>query len=311
MQEIPEKELESEIKLVESSEKENDDITKPSEIINAIATKTEESSVTCNEISSTATKEEIKDEIGVDATKLIDEIDLDFEEISDGELEEEARNKGLGDALGVDWASLVQESRKIKKDASQETTAKQRWQPHRVLLDIGVSFKYAGAEFASKLITNARAKLEEEKLEREKLEREKLERNKLKVEEVYIKKEVLDASEMESELASSEDKPEIKVDEKPEVQKPEEISDNLPIHPIAFVQVALQKEKLERANLFSNASGPNCRALSARRDLQLRRRLCGLPARELGGKCYEQYEPDPVLMSQAIKLFQKATGQVV
>ena len=36
-------------------------------------------------------------------------MDLDFEEISDGELEEESRNKGLGDALGVDWASLAKE----------------------------------------------------------------------------------------------------------------------------------------------------------------------------------------------------------
>lgn len=257
----------------------------------------------------TSTKVETKED-NVDATKLMDEMDLDFEEISDGELEEEARNKGLGDALGVDWASLVQESRKIKKDTSHETTAKQRWQPHRVLLDIGISYKYAGTELASKLIANAKVKLEEERQEREKLENEKL-KNKLKVEEIYIKKEIVDP-EMESDSSQfAEDKPEIKIEDKPEALKAEEIDDDLPTHPIAFVQVALKKEKIERANLFSNAAGPNCRALSARRDLQLRRRLCGLPAREIGGKCWEQYEPDPALVNQAIKLFQKATGQVV
>lgn len=237
---------------------------------------------------------------------MIDVADMDFEEISDCELEEEARNKGLADALGVDWASLVQESRKIKKDTTQETTAKQRWQPHRILLDIGISYKYAGAEYAANLIANAKAKVEQERLEKE--QQDKLKNSEDKI---VIKQEIEDVADSEGET-NSDDKSNGKLEEKSESQpKIDDVYNDHPIHPIAFVQVALKKEKIERANLFSNAAGPNCRALSARRDLMLRRRLCGLPSKELGPNCWEQLKPDPALAAQAIKLFQKATGQVL
>lgn len=68
-------------------------------------------------------------------------MELDFEEISEDELEEESKVKGLGDALGVDWASLIAESRPRPKPIS---SAKLRWESHNVLVNLGVSVKLAG-----------------------------------------------------------------------------------------------------------------------------------------------------------------------
>lgn len=82
--------------------------------------------------------------------------DLDFEDVSDGELEEEARIRRLGDALGVDWASLVDEARaRARRDRQLARPAKQRWQAHRILLDVGVSFRRAGAEHAAEVLNGA------------------------------------------------------------------------------------------------------------------------------------------------------------
>ncbi|KAG8338359.1 Tuberous sclerosis 2-like protein [Homalodisca vitripennis] len=76
---------------------------------------------------------------------------LDFEEISDEELEEEARaNKGLGDALGVDWASLVAESRPRVVEAGPGA-ARRRWQPENILARIGVSMEYAGVDLFNEI----------------------------------------------------------------------------------------------------------------------------------------------------------------
>ncbi|XP_046675929.1 fl(2)d-associated complex component-like isoform X2 [Homalodisca vitripennis] len=89
---------------------------------------------------------------------------LDFEEISDEELEEEARaNKGLGDALGVDWASLVAESRPRVVEAGPGA-ARRRWQPENILARIGVSMEYAGVD----LFNEIHNKLTEKKGEDEK-----------------------------------------------------------------------------------------------------------------------------------------------
>lgn len=68
-------------------------------------------------------------------------MDLDFEEISEDELEEESKVKGIGDALGVDWASLIAESKPRTKPVS---STKLRWESHNVLVNIGISVKYAG-----------------------------------------------------------------------------------------------------------------------------------------------------------------------
>uniref|UniRef100_A0A069DXI5 Putative transcription termination factor rho n=1 Tax=Panstrongylus megistus TaxID=65343 RepID=A0A069DXI5_9HEMI len=69
---------------------------------------------------------------------------LDFEEISDDELEEEAKvNKGssVGDALGVDWASLMAECRPQRKQ--QASSAHTYWNTANILARIGVSFHMA------------------------------------------------------------------------------------------------------------------------------------------------------------------------
>ncbi|XP_073987524.1 uncharacterized protein isoform X2 [Rhodnius prolixus] len=65
---------------------------------------------------------------------------LDFEEISDDELEEEAKvNKGssVGDALGVDWASLMAECRPQRKQ--QASSAHTYWNTANILARLGVS----------------------------------------------------------------------------------------------------------------------------------------------------------------------------
>lgn len=136
------------------------------------------------------------DEDGID--------NMDFEEISDEELEEEVKVKGLGDALGVDWASLVAECRprpRLDKIAG----AKKRWDHSSVLARIGVSLEMAGDD--------------------------------------EVVREIL--------LSGKNDG-------------------------IAAIQVAKLESALVRSNLFASA-GPHRRALSARRDLAIRRHLCNLP----------------------------------
>uniref|UniRef100_A0A1B0ALY8 Uncharacterized protein n=1 Tax=Glossina palpalis gambiensis TaxID=67801 RepID=A0A1B0ALY8_9MUSC len=211
-----------------------------------------------------------------------DEI-LDFEEISDGELEEESRIKGVGDALGVDWASLVAVTKRIPKDSP--TTAKQRWQPHRILLDIGVSMRMAGEDYAKRLLKEAKQKLDEE-LEQQNLKLEikeepQLEENsQASLENEEINKEIKPFDNEELNKDSKQSLQDGKMELKPIVDiKDAQLNlDNLP--PLACAQVAERKRQLERSNLIANACGPNSRALSARQDLKLRRQLCGLPARE-------------------------------
>lgn len=253
-------------------------------------------------------------------SKLIDEMDLDFEEISDGELEEEARVRGLGDALGVDWASLVQESRRIVKDP-QETTAKQRWQPHRILLDIGVSYKMAGEKFATKLLEDAKQKLRLEKaaLKRDVDGEKELIKNEVGGSEsamtANIKKEIVEEDEETTNTTVDEEKPTtvLKVDGelKGGDEKVDDDELSLPTHPIAVVQVAMKRRQQERKNLFANACGPFARGLSARRDLHLRRRLCGLPpSLSSVSPMKKQRKADPEAVKIAVQLFQKAVAKV-
>lgn len=169
----------------------------------------------------------------------------------------------MGDALGVDWASLVQESRFIQKDSTLETTAKQRWQPYRIFLDVGVSYEMAGNEFAEEILKNSLEKLKIEELERKKSKC-------VKTEEIFIKKEIIEDGEENGE---------------PEPIAEDTEIDDLEIYykssPVACVQVAGRRKFLQRKNLIINASGDFSRGLSARRDLQLRRQLCGFPSKEI------------------------------
>ena len=78
---------------------------------------------------------------------------LDFEEISDEELEEEARvSKGIVDVLGADWAGLVQETRPRPKRVEGPGSAHRRWMMDRIIARLGISIKYAGKDFADKLM---------------------------------------------------------------------------------------------------------------------------------------------------------------
>ncbi|KAJ8681159.1 hypothetical protein QAD02_016946 [Eretmocerus hayati] len=79
---------------------------------------------------------------------------MDFEEISDGELEEDVKTscKGLGDALGVDWESLVKESQPRRSTATSHDNVQDRWQCKAVFQRIGISVKAAGQEFVQTLL---------------------------------------------------------------------------------------------------------------------------------------------------------------
>ncbi|KAG4078049.1 hypothetical protein HA402_002100 [Bradysia odoriphaga] len=226
-----------------------------------------------------------------------DEMDLDFEEISDGELEEEARIRGLGDALGVDWASLVEESKAIarEKSISKQTSAKQRWQPHSILLDVGISHKWAGQALACRILKDAQQKL---KKERERLQ-EAVADAKRNDGTFKVKGEKLDPD--------YGDVPEANVNvtmNLDEIKKEDNIM--LSIHqPIACIQVGSRNSADVRKNLVFKATGPFSRALSARSDLQMRRVLCGLPKREIG--CFETVQKiDPAYTALAATLFQRA-----
>lgn len=73
-------------------------------------------------------------------------VSLDFEEISDEELEEESKsNRGasVADALGADWASLVAEWRP-PRETSKEGSARANWSSEAVFRRIGISPELAG-----------------------------------------------------------------------------------------------------------------------------------------------------------------------
>lgn len=228
-----------------------------------------------------------------------EEMDLDFEEISDGELEEEARIRGLGDALGVDWASLVEESKAIarEKSISTQTTAKQRWQPHSILLDVGISHKWAGKALAYKILNDAQQKLKKGR-EMEKVH-ESFQNVKTKDGMFKVKEEKLDAD--YGDVQESTVNVTMSLDE---IKK--EDNSLPPInHPIACIQVGNRCTIDVRKNLIFKATGPFSRALSARSDLQMRRVLCGLPKREIG--CFEAVQKtDPAYTTLALSLFRRA-----
>lgn len=205
--------------------------------------------------------DENKEDLGEKSIKDIqDDFNLGFEEISDGELEEEARVKGLGDALGVDWTSLVTESRaRDQANRNESTSVRQKWKHHEVLLNLGISVKMAGEEFTRELLKRAREAAKEDCAKRQEVVNEE-------------KK----AIGMEGDAVS---------------------------HHVADVQVAKRKATERRARLISQASGCFSRALNARRDLQIRRQLCGFPIQEV-----HYCSVSPELNSLAVQLFKKATA---
>lgn len=227
-------------------------------------------------------------------------MDLDFEEISDGELEEESRIKGLGDALGVDWASLAKETQRPIKHEPEEfmDSTNSRWTPHRILWDIGVSAKLAGEDFARQVLTDARNELRREK-QGLRLKMQQLKAVKLEMTNGDVKKESVDVEMTEAVKIKTEPKDEDENEVKPdqtveeakgeilgemEVDLPEddfELDGDVLIHPLAHVQVLMRKLQTKRKNLILHSTGKYGRALSARRDLKIRRQLCNLPTRDI------------------------------
>lgn len=228
--------------------------------------------------------------------ELADDLDLDFEEISDGDLDEEARIKGLGDALGVDWASLVEESKAItqRKSKKIETSAKQRWQSHRILLDVGVSFKMAGSQFAKTVLLSAHQKLVKETAAAE-------------IAESVDSKEIAVKMEIDDENAADVDTKKVVASNGHNVAgaSASASTPSLKLHPVASAQVASRSTAQHQSNLIFNATGPYSRALVAKRDIAMRRQLCNLPISENNFKVTANrhstgYE------NIAMKLFQKA-----
>uniref|UniRef100_A0A146LZQ8 C3H1-type domain-containing protein n=1 Tax=Lygus hesperus TaxID=30085 RepID=A0A146LZQ8_LYGHE len=152
-------------------------------------------------------------------------VGLDFEEISDEELEEESRtNKGgsVGDALGVDWASLMAECRPQKKKTEENgetgvSSVRARWEPSGILSRLGVSSTLASAEYLKKL-----------------------------------------------------------KDKYPQAFPDSSGKEPRNVVGVAALQRKMAERKAKREN-FIALSMENKQALSARADIAIRRRLCGLP----------------------------------
>lgn len=251
--------------------------------------------------------------------ELKKEMDLDFEEISDGELEEESRIKGLGDALGVDWASLAKETQRPIEHEPDEFTdsTKSRWTPHRILWDIGVSTKLAGEDFARQFLTDARNELRREKQERRaRLELLKVEKTELTNGDVKLETAVDDEVKIKTEPKDDEEetKPEAAEDiatTEMEVDEPEddfELDGDVLIHPLAQVQVLMRKLQAKRKNLILHSTGKYGRALSARRDLKIRRQLCNLPKRDIkiDRSCITNVEVN----KSVDEIYRRLTGEV-
>lgn len=58
---------------------------------------------------------------------------------------------GLGDALGVDWASLVADVRR-REHTAPTGGARERWKPERVLSRLGLSLNMAGKEIVQQIL---------------------------------------------------------------------------------------------------------------------------------------------------------------
>ncbi|XP_021936826.1 zinc finger CCCH domain-containing protein 13-like isoform X3 [Zootermopsis nevadensis] len=190
---------------------------------------------------------------------------LDFEEISDEELDPEEAKTGIGDALGVDWASLVAESRPRTRPDSTPGSARRRWESRRVLARLGVSARYGGWD----LVEDLKAKYNGVKQETEKDGKENA------------------APEPETGTVAK-----------------EEVSSLSFLHPVASIHVALRERQARRTALFASC-GPYKRALSARRDLAIRRQLCNLPVKETTGDS-QQPGPDVEIYRLGVQLFERS-----
>ncbi|XP_064638142.1 zinc finger CCCH domain-containing protein 13-like isoform X2 [Lineus longissimus] len=195
-------------------------------------------------------------------------VDMEYDPISDDELEEliaiddgsgeqgedgsKTKNTAIVDALDIDWSSLVKDTR---PKPPMSCSALKRFSPANVLARIGVSRAYAGEALMEKLKQRCQAMIEEEAKQ---MALENGERDT----ETGLKSVSVDPSADKQEQAN--DKP-----TKPALVVPKFEFYN----DIAFKHATEVTKRKERANLLSNL-GPYRRALCARRDLSIRRRLC-------------------------------------
>ncbi|XP_059481563.1 zinc finger CCCH domain-containing protein 13-like isoform X3 [Neocloeon triangulifer] len=114
------------------------------------------------------TEEKIDGVLGADAGKEEDEPvedildDMDFEEISDGELDAEDIKAGA-DALSVDWAALLNQTRDVKREESESII--NRWDVSNALARIGVPQSLKGSFDLKKLGLEPPTKRSETKIE--------------------------------------------------------------------------------------------------------------------------------------------------
>lgn len=243
---------------------------------------------------------------------------MDFEEISDGELEEESRIKGLGDAVGVDWASLAKETQRPIKHEPDEfmSSTKSRWTSHRILWDIGVSAKLAGEDFTRRVLTAARSKLRSEKQElRQQLKQRQIEKAELTNGDLKAETDVADQGsdiKIKSEPKDEEEaKHEPNEEDTSEADGPIEdfeLESDVLMHPLAGVQVLMRRFQTKRQNLILHSTGKYGRALSSRKDMKIRRQLCNLSTRE--GKIDRSCITNEEIHKNVDAMFRRIVGEV-
>lgn len=178
--------------------------------------------------------------------------------------------------MGVDWCSIVEESKRKPKEQSQALrTGKQKWQSHYILLETGVSVNMASPQFASQVIQSSYDKLLKAEVA---VELANVENKPIKAEEPIkqegIKQEPMDEVTEPNLVLTKEVEEKVK-------EKLAFTDEDLLSKPYAFAQVALKRRLEQRRQLIEGSIGRYSRALSARQDLKIRRRLCGLPEEEL------------------------------
>lgn len=181
-------------------------------------------------------------------------------------------------------------------------------------MDIGISVRLAGEAYAQRVLTESKEKLREEieefkaAAEQQKVAAVKKEEEEQLFNGVKIKKEKLDEDEQKEQQA---EETIVKKEDSNENSEVSEQEANLAdidkiLHPVASVHVAMRERARARRNLILCAAGPHSRALSARRDLEIRRQLCGFPPQECNERITEhQSTPtNPELHEMVMKLYQ-------
>lgn len=211
---------------------------------------------------------------GEGPTALEDE----FDPISDDELEaliDENQEKepppepepAISDVLDIDWSILVKESSQLKGNTVSETrgSARERYSGARVLARIGISRDLAGEELAQQVVEFCRKELAKDKKEPD-------------------EQDEGEGGGAENEVAQKEGEFQL---------------ENLTA---GFHAAAVAARRQQ--NLALESCGRYCRALSARRDLKLRRALC---------KVYEPGSTEPAanvdlqLYRRSLQLYQSRT----